>query len=151
MEVSESIFNNENGINESISSVSGLANGLLSLNFDSSFEIDDNREKEINKLKYEKQKISGKCLKLKEELKDVKSKYNVRNFNKREARKNEKIDNLIKKNLLERSVDSLQQEIKLSRKKVESHRKKAWYLKNKLELSLQGSSDSDIKKKPSVF
>jgi len=48
-------------------------------------------------LEHEKQKIYIKCTKHKEELKEVKSKYNVRNFNKREARKNEKIDNLIKK------------------------------------------------------
>jgi len=48
-------------------------------------------------------------------------------------------------------VDNLQQEIKLSRKKAESNRKKAWYLKRKLESLLHENSDTEIKKKSSVF
>ena len=70
---------------------------------------------------------------LKQRTKKIKSQFNVRNVNKREARKKEKISNLLEKNVsLENSLLKLENKLKESKKKYDPERHKTWYYKNKL-------------------
>jgi hypothetical protein len=81
----------------------------------------------INHLTLQNKQIKRRCYEYKRKYLALLSKYNVRNVNKREVRKDCKINQLLQINL------RINKEIDLARKRSQSDRQKAWYLKKKIE------------------
>ena len=101
------------------------------------YELDHRKEQQkINSLEcqFEKQKMEYEriCKEMKEKCIITSAKFNIRNANKREKRKAERIQQLQNdKCELDAVVAELQKEVKLSKEKYEKERKRVFYNKNK--------------------
>ena len=83
--------------------------------------------KKIEILESSQSNIKSRFTKLKNECKELKSQYNVRNVNKREIWKKEKIEMLLEENsLLEDSIENLKNKIEEERQKIWCYKKKAY-------------------------
>nr|XP_047138638.1 uncharacterized protein LOC124805782 [Hydra vulgaris] len=89
----------------------------------------------INHLKLQNRQVNRRCYEYKRKYQAILSKYNVRNVNKRDVRKDCKINQLLQINL------RLEKEIDLARKRSQSDRQKAWYLKKKIKNTILKTSD----------
>ncbi|XP_065673357.1 uncharacterized protein LOC136090527 [Hydra vulgaris] len=121
-------------VNEVNLPVSSLDKKLPILSDDLIYQIKKYKQR-INHLKLQNRQINKRCNEYKKKYQAILSKYNVRNVNKREVRKDCRINQLLQKNI------RLEKEIDLARKRSQSDRQKAWYFKKKIENTVLKTSD----------
>ncbi|XP_065647057.1 uncharacterized protein LOC136076955 [Hydra vulgaris] len=105
-----------------------------SANFDFTYKIKKYKRR-IDYLKLKNRQLNRKCSEFKRKYQAILLRYSVRNVNKRGARKDCRINQLLQINL------RLEKEIDMARKRSQSDRQEAWYLKKKIENAVPKTSD----------